>query len=372
MLPVLLPLHFRDLGAPDSLIGFVAGVYTIATLFMRPIIGVVVDRFGRKGVLSLGLLIMGLASIAFAVFPVVSLVLIVRFVQGLGWGMANTASPTLASDVIPKSRFAEGMGWFTQGNAIASVIAPGVSLMLYYSIGAQASVLVSAGFFVLAFICSRFVEGGTRADLEAMRTREGANANVAKGPHKPPRINLKTFIETRSLLAAALMFFVTCCYGSVTSFVPVMTEFRGIEGVVLFFPVEAVTIMVVRPFFGKLIDRIGHRVPAIVGLAGMAASMATLSLASEFPGLMLAAVFNGFGYAICYANFQSMAVAGIEAQRRGSATATFYVGYDGGMGLGAVVAGLVAGALGYGNMYALFAFLPAIALAVLFVVGGRK
>ena len=152
MLPSLLPLHFRDLGAPEAVIGFVAGVYTLATVFMRPIVGVVIDRLGRKGVLGLGLLIMCFASVLFALLPVVSLVLVIRFIQGLGWGMANTASPTLASDIIPQKRFGEGMSWFTQGNAIASVLAPGVSLAIYYSFGAQISVIVSACFFALAFV----------------------------------------------------------------------------------------------------------------------------------------------------------------------------------------------------------------------------
>ena len=49
MLPSLLPLHFRDLGAPEAVIGFVAGVYTVACVIMRPLVGVAIDRWGRKG-----------------------------------------------------------------------------------------------------------------------------------------------------------------------------------------------------------------------------------------------------------------------------------------------------------------------------------
>ena len=62
-----------------------------------------------------------------------------------------------------------------------------------------------------------------------------------------------------------------------------------------------------------------------------------------------------------------MAVAGIEKKRRGSATATFYVGYDSGMGLGAICAGLLAGAAGYAVMYRVFALLPLLALVILFL-----
>ena len=366
MLPSLLPLHFRDLGAPEAVIGFVAGVYTLATVFMRPIVGVVIDRLGRKGVLGLGLLIMCFASVLFALLPVVSLVLVIRFIQGLGWGMANTASPTLASDIIPQKRFGEGMSWFTQGNAIASVLAPGVSLAIYYSFGAQVSVVVSACFFALAFVCSRFVK--TPDELAAEKARAAGVEIIEPAEPKPKvKLNLKTFFEQRSILPACIMFFVTACYGAMTSFVPVMSELRGITGVQWFFVVEALSVVASRPFMGKLVDKRGYRPTALIGMAGMCLSMLTLSFAQSFPVLALAAVFNGVGYATCYATFQTMAVAGIEKARRGSATATFYVGYDGGMGLGAICAGLLAGAAGYAVMYRVFACLPLLALVILFV-----
>ena len=372
MLPSLLPLHFRDLGAPEAFIGFVAGVYTLATVFMRPIVGVVIDRLGRKGVLGLGLSIMCVASLAFAVLPVLGLVLVIRFIQGLGWGMANTASPTLASDIIPQKRFGEGMSWFTQGNAIASVLAPGISLAIYYAVGAQVSVLVSACFFALAFVCSRFVKTPDEIAAEqAALAAEGAGEVERAAPAAPAapklkvKFSLKTFFEQRSLLAAGTMFFVTACYGAMTSFVPVMSEFRGIDGVQWFFVVEALAVVCSRPFMGKFVDRRGYRPAALIGMAGMCLSMTTLSFANSFPMLALAAVFNGVGYATCYATFQTMAVAGIEKERRGSATATFYVGYDGGMGLGAICAGLLAGAAGYAVMYRVFACLPIAALVIL-------
>lgn len=371
MLPSLLPLHFHDLGAPEAVIGFVAGVYTVACVIMRPLVGVAIDRWGRKGVLGAGLLVMCLASVLFAVLPVLSLVLVIRFIQGLGWGMANTASPTLASDIIPQERFGEGMSWFTQGNAIASVLAPGMSLAIYYSFGAQVSVIVSACFFALAFVCSRFVK--TPDELEAERAAK-AGEEWTSGPvecRPRPKFSLKTFFEQRSILPACVMLFVTACYGAMTSFVPIMSAGRGIENVQWFFVIEAIAVVCSRPFMGKFVDRRGYRPSAIIGMVGMCLSMATLSFANSFPVLALGAVFNGVGYATCYATFQTMAVAGIEKERRGSATATFYVGYDTGMGLGAICAGLLAGATSYGVMYRVFACLPIVALIILFANAGK-
>ena len=47
------------------------------------------------------------------------------------------------------------------------------------------------------------------------------------------------------------------------------------------------------------------------------------------------------------------------------------VGYDGGMGLGAICAGLLAGALGYTFMYRIFAPLPVVALVLMFANVGK-
>ena len=371
MLPSLLPLHFHDLGAPESVIGFVAGVYTVACVIMRPLVGVAIDRWGRKGVLGAGLLVMCLASVLFAVLPVLSLVLVIRFIQGLGWGMANTASPTLAADIIPQKRFAEGMSWFTQGNAIASVLAPGMSLAIYYSFGAQVSVVISACFFALAFICSRFVR--TPDELALEEAAAAGEELVAKAVEPKPwtKFSPKAFFEQRSILPACVMLFVTACYGAMTSFVPIMSAGRGIENVQWFFVIEAVAVVCSRPLMGKFVDKHGYRPSAVIGMTGLCLSMTTLSFAGSFPVLALGATFNGVGYATCYATFQTMAVAGIEKERRGSATATFYVGYDTGMGLGAICAGLLAGATSYAVMYRVFACLPLLALFILFLNAGK-
>ena len=115
----------------------------------------------------------------------------VRIYMRLVEGMANTASPTLASDIIPQKRFGEGMSWFTQGNAIASVLAPGVSLAIYYSFGAQVSVAVSACFFALAFACSRLVK--TPNEPADQKVASAMRGETGDDPKPQTRINLRTF-----------------------------------------------------------------------------------------------------------------------------------------------------------------------------------
>ena len=87
--------------------------------------------------------------------------------------------------------------------------------------------------------------------------------------------------------------------------------------------------------------------------------------------LLLAAFLHAIGLAACFATLQTMAIVGVPANRRGTAVSTFFIGFDGGIGLGSIFAGLIAQCLGYGNMFLVFTILPTFAL-VLFVASRHK
>lgn len=71
----------------------------------------IVDRFGRKGMFQFSMILLMVISVSHTCFPIVGAVLALRFVYGLGWGLANTSDNTIASDLIPRKRFGEGMGF---------------------------------------------------------------------------------------------------------------------------------------------------------------------------------------------------------------------------------------------------------------------
>ena len=96
----------------------------------RPLAGVLLDRLGRRGVFLSGLALVTVASAAMYFFPLVGMILLLRFIHGLGWGVATTASSTVAADYIPKARFGEGMGYFSLAASMAMAISPAIALSL--------------------------------------------------------------------------------------------------------------------------------------------------------------------------------------------------------------------------------------------------
>ena len=65
----------------------------------------------------------------------VVLLLILRLVHGLGFGIAATASGTLAGAIVPSSRRGEGIGYYALSVTLSSAVGPFLSMFLYRTSG---------------------------------------------------------------------------------------------------------------------------------------------------------------------------------------------------------------------------------------------
>ena len=76
------------------MIGLLIAVYDFAELFAKPAAGLIADRRGMRITLVVGLTVFALGSLLFLVLPP-KLLLVVRFVQGLGAAALSTVSIAL-------------------------------------------------------------------------------------------------------------------------------------------------------------------------------------------------------------------------------------------------------------------------------------
>ena len=106
---------------------------------------------------------------------------------------------------------------------------------------------------------------------------------------------------------------------SVTSFSAVYAEALGIRPRTIFLTTLAVVILMTRPFFGRLGDRVGYRRVFFPCLILMAVGLALLTLADNRLMLMIAAVVFGTGFGTAYPVFAAHALHTVPSQRRGAA-----------------------------------------------------
>ena len=338
MLLPTLPIYVKSLGGADAVIGWIIGLTTIASISVRPFSGMALDKFGRKGVLLLGIGILIVISLAYMWVPIVGVILALRFLHGLGWGAASTASSTVVTDVIPKTRFGEGIGFFSLSANFAMAIAPGVGLSILAALHITGLALFSAGVGAVALMISFFI-----------RYRPVDTRNTVKNRRSP--------YERSSIRPSIIMFFVTASFGSITGFISLYAVEQGVANIGLFFLIYAATMVVSRPFFGRFIDRLGFNAAIYPGLIILVVAMFILSQATALPFFLIAGLLYGVGFGAAQSSLQTMAVVLAPADRFGAANATFYTGFDGGIGFGSIIGGMVASAWGYGcDVFIVIAF----------------
>lgn len=353
MLMPTFPVYIKKLGGTDSIVGLVTGIFTVSSLVARMISGAALDRFGRRGVFLTGLGIFILAVLSYSWLPAIGLLLLFRLIHGFGWGAASTATSTIASDSIPKERFGEGMGYYSLSSSLPMAIAPAVGLFVISSYSFNVLFLLSAGLAASGFLLSLILK------YRKIERDEQQNSKAA-------------LFETSSIRPAIVIFFVSMTYGSVVSFLSLYAAQKGIQNIGLFFTFYAVALLISRPFFGRICDRLGYSYAVVPGLICVIATMVLLSLASAMPMFLAAAFIYGAGLGAVQSSLQTMAVAHTPPYRRGAANATFFTGFDSGIGLGAMVFGAVASAVGYSLMY-LWAVVPAaLAFILYFAIANKK
>jgi MFS family permease len=111
-------------------IGWVMGVYTLSTAISMPFVGVLSDRYGRKTILVPALFINGLAGLGTAFSGRFELILLFRFIQGIGIAGMMPIAMTLIGDLFDGKERVRAMGVLSATTGVGSAAAPFLGGML--------------------------------------------------------------------------------------------------------------------------------------------------------------------------------------------------------------------------------------------------
>ncbi|MGX4670864.1 MFS transporter [Cerasibacillus sp. JNUCC 74] len=329
-----LPLFVKELGGSDQLIGVIVGIFTFSALIMRPYAGYALETKGRRFVYMLGLLIFVLSVGSFAVVSTIFFLLVLRIIQGIGWGFSTTATGTIATDLIPPSRRGEGMGYFGLAGNMALGIGPSLGLMLVDVISFSHFFLICAAGGIVAFILSSKIK----------------YKKVEESPHKTVALKFDIFEKT-AIQPSLLLFFITFTFGGIATFLPLHAAEKSIAGIEGYFLVYALFLMVSRTFAGKVYDQKGHLYVFLPGTILIFIAMLLLAWLPSTVILLVAAAMYGLGFGTIQPALQAWAVEKAPENRKGMANATFFSFFDLGVGLGAILFGQIAFLFNYAVIY---------------------
>ncbi|TNJ62244.1 MFS transporter [Paenibacillus hemerocallicola] len=348
LLPTL-PLYIKQLGGNDAMIGLVAGIFTLAAVVFRLFVGGLLDRYGRRPFMLLGLLLFGISIYAYEWAGGIAVLIALRIVHGAGWAFSTTAIGTSITDVVPEKRRGEGMGWYGVSMTVSMAIGPmlGTWIIMNYSFSHMFG--IAAAFSAMAL----------------------ALAFAAKIPFQPHANKGSISLIEKSLLPVmAGLFFLAVSYGGITAFMPIFADTIAVNPG-FFFLVYAVSLTVIRPVAGKLSDRYGETAIIIPSLIITFLALIVVSQAGNMAGVAVSAVLYGIGFGSAQPAFQSVALKLAPPDRKGVANASFFTAFDLGIGLGSIALGSLSLYIGYQGVFAASAVSVACSL-VIFVSTVRK
>src|SRR5947207_11825525 len=112
MILPLVPVYATRMGATGAVIGILLAMFSLAQLLSAPTWGRFSDRFGRRPAILTGLLISTGAYLVFAFAGSLWLLLVSRFVQGVGGGTVGVLQAYVA-DAMDADDRAKSLGWLS-------------------------------------------------------------------------------------------------------------------------------------------------------------------------------------------------------------------------------------------------------------------
>lgn len=353
---VTLPGYIESIGGGAAAMGLAFGLMTLSAVAARPLVGRLVDHWGRKPLLCGGAAIFTVSSGLYAVTGTLVTFWAVRLLHGVGLAAYTTAYTALVADLAPAARRGEAIGLAGVTNNLGMLVAPALGAYVQATWGYGTHFVSGAGVGLVSVLLL----------LPVVEPRiKGATDQQGPG--------LQTVLETRALWVAALgTSGLAVAYGAVLSFVAPLAAERELTAAGAYFTVYAVAMMAAQAVSGWLSDRLGRRRVAVPGLVMASLSIWGLSAARSNRAMLAAGAGLGLSWGLVRAALDTAVIDAVPSQARGMALAVFYTCFDISVGLGSFGLGLVAQSAGYAAPFQWAAAWTTVALVGYLILGRRR
>lgn len=327
----LLPEYVDELGLSKADAGILSAAYAAGTLLGSLPAGFVASRVGPKRTVIAGLLLLGLASFAFGFAKDISLLDGTRFVQGIAGALIWSGALTWLITAAPEEKRGSVIG-AALGTAVAGALLGPALGAIAGSVGTEvvfsSVLLVTIG---LSIAASRLPE--TRVP-----ERQGL------------REVMETLVSRPVLDAAAFVAVPSVMFGAIEVLVPLrIDELGGSHGLIAGgFIAGAALEAMLAPMAGRISDRVGRRLPYVLGLSVCAVAMIGVAVAATLGGILGALIVTSLGAGLCFAPALTLIsdVAEASSLHQGFAAGLSNMAWASGQVIGGIGGGVVASLTG--------------------------
>jgi len=342
-------IYAKQITSTDAYAGVMTGAFTLAALFIRIVAGKMLDKIGRRKVLMFGVGITVLSTVAYLLTNNIYIIIFLRVMQGVGFGISSTAIATIVTDVTPESRMLEGIGYSGVGITITTAIGPSIALALVGENYDKFNVLfiVTAAVALFTILLSFKLSYKEVVSKKEEGTCDGEGISISK-----------------IIIPSIVLFIAAVAESTILAFAALYGIELGFSNIGLFFTINAMGILASRLFINQIVNKLGTNVVVSSGVLIFAASIFGIAVTKTYIMLIIMGFLCGVMVGSLLPIVNLLILDSASKSSRGMANAIYYALIDGGYGIGSIMWGQVVVACGYRWIYAY----SSISLVVAFLI----
>ena len=156
-----LPLYAMGvLNRTDEEAGLLMTIFLLSAIVVRPFTGKMLDVVGKRKMLWVSLGFYLICTVLYYFIQTFEGLLVVRFLNGIWFGIITTAAGSLAADSVPIKRRGAGLGYFVMSTNLAVVLGPFIALFFVQTYSFDVLFVAMSIFMIIGVLISLSLPAG--------------------------------------------------------------------------------------------------------------------------------------------------------------------------------------------------------------------
>ena len=345
----LLPIFAAALGASGAYLGLIVSVSTVSGLILKPLIGSLSDRWGRRVWLLIGACFFAVMPFLYRFIHTPEQLLVIRLVHGLATAIYGPVTLAYIAELSRSEQgrvdtdpsIAENIGWFEMARSGGYVVGPALAGWLLLSHDPVA-VFTLIGVISCAVFLPVLNLPETRPNTIRKRKPVLQHiVNAIRDGSRTPAVWLTGGLEAVTFIALYTL----------KAFLPLYALEAGVSVALvgLYFSLNEAAHVLCKPFCGRLGDRFGYLPTISLGMLLLAAALPLVLAVDQGPLFLLPALLMGVAQALIFPAAKALVSNRISPEHLGAGMGLIGMMQNFGKVAGPVLGGFAIAALGYGG-----------------------
>lgn len=357
--------YVASFGTTATVAGLVSGMYVVGGLFSRMYAGKAVEKHGWKKIAIIFAVIHFMASCLYSFAGNVVILLLVRFVHGVGFGATMNTVMLIGMAGLPKSRYAEAAGYLMMSASLGVAIGPFCGGLIYDSFGGSGCFVAASIFSLIVLIAISMLD---TKELDPWYKKKDCLETSQK-----VSFSLNQFIEVKVVPISLCIFCLCFGYAALMSFYRLYAQYTNLTNEFqYFFLIYAAMLLVSRPVAGKIQDKFGDNAICYPCILFQVIGLVLIAWKPCMLTIVICALCGALGYGTLNSTLNVIVNRQVSDERRSYAVSTYWAFSDFGVGIAPAILGAIATASNYHVLYYVAAGISLIALPIYWIAWGRK